>query len=168
MGQLPLSLSHYELVSSKTPGTLEMAKWSCKKSIETFYKTMNFLKSEGDCPRIYRKYMPVLENRSSKFKSNTQKLKKQGVRLGSCHWIISILPWENQSKIPQKMHRGKKSQASDQIKLVTLASQVSCVWTSWSAWLFSPSQWGAISAAWYEPSWQLGKITLISLIKNNH
>lgn len=79
------SFSFLNKWSAKTSGTLEMAKWSCKKDIEPFYKTMNILRSEGDCPGAYRKYMPVLENRSSKFKSSIQKLKKQGVRLGSCH-----------------------------------------------------------------------------------
>lgn len=87
MGQLLYfsSLSLLNKWCAKTPGTLEMARWSCKKDSEPFYKAMNVLRSEGHCPGAYRKYMPVLENRSSKFKSSTQKLKKQGVRLGSCH-----------------------------------------------------------------------------------
>lgn len=100
-------LSHYWI--SGLPKHLAHWRWQsgpAKRTLSPFTKPWIFWEVK-DAAQGHKKNQ-VLKNRSSKFKSRIQNLKKQGVRLASCHWIIGRLPLGSQNKIPHRMQRQAK------------------------------------------------------------
>lgn len=117
------SLSHY-WISGLPEHMGDVQSAPAKRTLSPFTKPEEVRETSQHCIGS----MAALESRSSEPECSTQRLRNQGVRTGSSHWIIGRLSWGSKSEMPctvQTKPGRQRNQIPSQTKPVTLGSPAS-------------------------------------------